>query len=404
MALIAPARAKPIFGERLSVNLIFLIAGLSFASWAGRLSIFAMIFDFSGSRLGAFLFCMTAGTLTGITFAPALSRRVSAKNLLLVLPIILALILVGLGLSVSILHSEALAFVVLFTNGLVFGSLDITMNVNGAKVERKLGKSIMPSLHGYFSLGSLLGAGIATATLSLGITTAWHFILVAVMIISLALIAQTGFRDWNYNYSRPRDKSQLQTSGARSHRGLLLLLGLMVAGLSFAEGAANDWLAVASVDGHGLDHPSGALMFTLFAGAMTIGRFAGGPIVDRIGTKCSLMIMGMIGLIGIVLFILGEDTATLGAGAVLWGLGSALGFPVGMSIAASRSDHLGPRAVSVISAFGYGAMLSGPPVIGFVADVTGLPQALWIIAGILVISLLITPRAAQSGNAVEVNH
>jgi MFS family permease len=74
-----------------------------------------------------------------------------------------------------------------------------------------------------------------------------------------------------------------------------------------------------------------------------------------------------------------------------------------MSIAASRSDHLGPRAVSVISAFGYGAMLSGPPVIGFVADVIGLPQALWLIVTILVISLIITPRAAQTGQASQVH-
>lgn len=403
MAIIAPASAKPLLGERSSINLIFLIAGLSFASWAGRLSVIDMVFDFSGSQLGAFLFFMTAGTLAGIALAPTLSRTFSAKNLLLVLPIFLAAILVSLGVSVTILQSSIAAFIIVFFNGLIFGCLDITMNVNGAKIERKLGKSIMPSLHGFFSLGSLLGAGIATATLSLEIETIWHFSFVAVVIIGLTFFAQTGFRTWNYNYSARRDKTQLKASGARSRRGLLLLLGLMVAGLSFAEGAANDWLAVASVVGHGLSHPSGALMFTLFTGAMTAGRFTGGPIVDRIGTKCSLMIMGLVGLVGIVLFILGDNIWMLGAGALLWGLGSSLGFPVGMSIAASRSDHLGPRAVSVISAFGYGAMLSGPPVIGFVADVIGLPQALWLIVTILVISLIITPRAAQTGQASQVH-
>lgn len=402
MALSAPALAKPIFGERFSINLIFLIAGLSFASWAGRLSLIDMVFDFSGSQLGAFLFCMTTGTLAGIALAPSLSRKFSAKNLLLVLPILLSAVLVVLGLTVTILQSSPAAFVVLFINGLIFGCLDITMNVNGAKVERKLGKSIMPSLHGFFSLGCLLGAGIAAATLGLAITTIWHFIFVSVVIVALALLAQTGIKSWNYNYSAPSDKTQLKTSATRSKRGLLLLLGLMVAGLSFAEGAANDWLAVASVSGHGLNHASGALMFTLFTGAMTTGRFSGGPIVDRLGTKCSLMIMGFIGLVGISLFILGDNIWVLGAGALLWGLGSSLGFPVAMSIAASRSDHLGPRAVSVISAFGYGAMLSGPPVVGFFADVIGLPQALWLIVAILVVSLAITPRASQSGQPAEV--
>lgn len=396
MTIAAPTKNRPLVGERFSVNLIFLIAGISFASWAGRLSVIDMAFDFSSGDLGSFLFCMTAGTLAGITLAPTLSRKFSARSLLLWLPLILSAILVCFGITISNHQHQALAYIILFTFGIFFGCLDIVMNVNGARVERRLGKSILPSLHGFFSLGSLIGAGIATATISLKISSAAHFASIAILLAGVTLIAQRGIRHWDHNYAKQKEITAGSPKVLRSKRGLLLILGLMVAGLSFAEGAANDWLAVASVEGHGLSHTNGALMFTLFVGAMTLGRFTGGSIVDRLGTKCSLTAMGAIGLVGICLFILGDNVVAYGAGAILWGIGSSLGFPVGMSIAASRSDHLGPRAVSIISAFGYGAMLSGPPIIGFVAEHTGLPQALWLIVVVLVVSLAITPRAARS--------
>ncbi|MGO2413555.1 MAG: MFS transporter, partial [Glutamicibacter arilaitensis] len=293
-------------------------------------------------------------------------------------------------------EDATLAYITLFFYGLVFGCLDIMMNVSGAQVERRAGRSIMPSLHGFFSLGTLIGAGMATATIALKIPSIWHFAFVAVLIAAFAYIARQGTTHWE-NESISPTKRNVQYDRAKSAKrlGLLLLLGLMVAGLSFTEGAANDWIAVASVNGHGFKHQIGALMFTLFVGAMTLGRFAGGRLVDRFGTRNTLLLMGTVGLLGVALFITGTNPYIVGLGATAWGLGSSLGFPLGMSIAASRGERLGPKAVSIVSAFGYGAMLGGPPFIGFVVDTIRLPQALWICAVVLVISLLLTPAVTR---------
>src|SRR5690606_601085 len=133
----------------------------------------------------------------------------------------------------------------------------------------------------------------------------------------------------------------------------------------------------------------------LFVGAMTLGRFAGGRLVDRFGTRNTLLLMGTVGLLGVALFITGTNPYIVGLGSAAWGLGSSLGFPLGMSIAASRGERLGPKAVSIVSAFGYGAMLGGPPFIGFVVDTIRLPQALWICAVVLIISLLLTPAVTR---------
>ena len=83
-------------------------------------------------------------------------------------------------------------------------------------------------------------------------------------------------------------------------------------------------------------------MFTLFVAAMTLGRFVGGRLVDRLGTKNTLLIMGLIGLLGVALFITGTNPYLVGLGSMMWGLGSSLGFPLGLRIAASLGERLGP--------------------------------------------------------------
>lgn len=89
------------------------------------------------------------------------------------------------------------------------------------------------------------------------------------------------------------------------------------------------------------------------------------------------------------------------AGAMLWGLGAALGFPVGMSAAGDEPEHAAAR-VSVVATIGYVAFLAGPPLIGFLGERTGTLRALTLTGGLVVIGLLISgvlrapSRAAQS--------
>lgn len=244
--------SRRVLTERTSINLIFLAAGISFASWAGRLTVIDEVFNFSGLTFGSFLLCMTAGTLLGISIIPIISRKINTRKLLFYFPILLAACLVALGISISITRTPITAFSS-FINGIFFGCLDIMMNVSGARVERHQGRSLMPIFHGFFSLGTLLGAGIATATISLRMLTIWHFSIVAAMLVAIAVLAQVGLVGWEQeNYGTRSKPSNRSNTASNQKLGLLLLLGLMVAGLSFAEGAANDWIALATVNGHGL--------------------------------------------------------------------------------------------------------------------------------------------------------
>ena len=55
----------------------------------------------------------------------------------------------------------------LFLYGIGTGVWDVAMNVEGADVERRLGRTIMPRFHAGFSLGTVIGAGVGALAVPL---------------------------------------------------------------------------------------------------------------------------------------------------------------------------------------------------------------------------------------------
>ena len=173
-----------------------------------------------------------------------------------------------------------------------------------------------------------------------------------------------------------------------------LLIGVMVLALAMTEGTANDWLAVALVDGHDVSHAVGVAGFAVFVLAMTAGRFAGTGLIDRFGRVSVLWATMALAGAGVLLIVLAEQPVLVVTGIVLWGVGASLGFPVGMSAAADDPVRAAAR-VSVVSTIGYAAFLVGPPLLGFVGDEVGTLNALLVVAVLLVPAALVVPAARE---------
>ena len=178
-----------------------------------------------------------------------------------------------------------------------------------------------------------------------------------------------------------------------SIEGRTLLVGLVVLAAALTEGAANDWLALAVVDGFDVPNAIGALGFTIFVAAMTIMRFVGTALLDRFGRVAVLRLCTGLAIVGLLTFTLVPSLPVALAGAVLWGMGAALGFPVGMSAAADEPARAAAR-ISVVATIGYTAFLAGPPLLGLLADHIGYRHALLAILVPLVVGLLVIPFAA----------
>jgi MFS family permease len=173
-----------------------------------------------------------------------------------------------------------------------------------------------------------------------------------------------------------------------------LLIGLIVLGMAFTEGSANDWLALGMVDDRGVDNGQGALLFGVFTVSMTLGRIVGGPLIDRVGRVVALRASGAAAAIGLAIVILVPSVPIAVVGIVLWGIGASLGFPMGMSAAGDDPTRAAAR-VSAVATIGYVAFLVGPPLIGFVGDRIGILNALWIVLVLIVLSVLAAPAARE---------
>ncbi len=83
----------------------------------------------------------------------------------------------------------------------------------------------------------------------------------------------------------------------------LLLIGVIVLAMAFAEGSANDWLPLLMVDGHGFSPTSGSLIYAGFTLGMTLGRFTGGWFIDRYSRVTVVRASAVMGALGIGLII-----------------------------------------------------------------------------------------------------
>jgi MFS family permease len=369
---------------RTAVAVAFMVNGFCFASWISRTPTVRDTLGLSSAQLGLLLLCVSIGSIAGLPLSGPIVHRLGARVAVFAGSVTVGIGLAGLGVGL-LFASVVLAVPGLVLVGLGIGVWDVAMNVEGADVERRLGRSLMPRLHAGFSLGTVVGAGVGAIAAATGLPLPAQVFVVAV-VAPVAMAVATRFF--------VLERAEVEEGGPR-RSGVLtawreprtLLVGLMVLGFAFTEGSANDWMAVAMVDGYGTSETIGAIGFGVFVAAMTVARMVGGAALERFGRVPTLRVTAALGLAGLLLVLLGGSAPVAIAGAVLWGFGASLGFPVGMSAAADDPERAAVR-VSVVSSIGYTAFLAGPPLIGLLAEHVGILRGLFVVVGALTLGLL----------------
>jgi len=373
-----------VIAARNAVAISFFLNGATFATWVARLPEIRHRLDLSNGQLGTVLLAGSIGSLLALTGSGAIIERIGAATTVRIGVAVDTLGLLGVAVGAVLLDSALGVAAALFVWGVGMGLWDVAMNVEGAGVEHRLERTIMPRFHALFSLGSVVGAGIGSATTRLDVPMLVVLPVAGVLILTIAQATVGAFL--------PRDVEELEHAPKGAVRAAwreprTLLIGLMVLALALTEGAANDWLAIALVDGHDVAAWMGVAGFAVFVSAMTTGRFLGTGLLDRFGRAATLWGTMALAAVGVLLVVYGANAVLVVLGIVLWGVGASLGFPVGMSAAADDQARA-PARVSVVSTIGYTAFLTGPPLLGFIGDHVGALHAL------LLISILLLPAAA----------
>ena len=377
---------------RTAVAVVFALNGLAFATWVSRIPESRTALGLSASELGLLLLALSAGAVTALPTAGAVTGRFGPARTVAGAAVVGASGLALTGLGAGAATSVELTAAGLFLLGFGSASWDVAMNVEGTAVERRLGRTIMPRFHAGFSLGTVAGAGIGAAAAWSGLPVAAHLGGLAVLVLAGALGSVIRFLP-----APPREPGAERVRHGRValaawREPRTLLIGVLTLAMAFAEGTANDWLAVALVDGYGVSPAVGALGFALFVAAMTAGRTWGTAALDRWGRVAVLYVTGVTAAVGAVVVALSGSVVVAAVGIVLWGLGTSLGFPVGMSAAADDERHAAAR-VAVASTIGYTAFLAGPPLLGLLAEAVGVQRALIVVAVLMLPAMAVVPAA-----------
>ncbi|MEC5180383.1 MFS transporter [Arthrobacter sp. CG_A4] len=372
--------------------LIFGINGLVFASWAARIPAVTDILHITSGQMGTLLLCVAVGSLIALPSAGLVVGRIGTANTVRAAG--LAAAAAGVGIALALLaESVPGTAVALFFFGIGIGLWDVAQNIEGADVEHRLGRTIMPRFHAAFSGGAFLGALIGAGLSSLGVGLPAHLLVIAAVVAVLTTLAPRYFLPHIAAPVPPAGEAKPAKGPSAWRDGRTLLIGMVVLGATLTEGAGNDWIAKASVDGLDAPQSTGALLFAAFVLAMTATRFFGGRAIDAYGRVAVLRASMAAAAAGLALFVLAGNIWLATAGAVLWGAGAALAFPVGMSAAADEPRHAAAR-VAVVSTIGYVAFLAGPPLLGYLGDVTGIRLALLAI-GVPILGALLLAGAAK---------
>jgi MFS family permease len=370
----------------LAVGLVFASDSLLFSSWLAHIPQVKARLGLSDGQLGLVLFALPAGLLTMNPFTGRIIARLGEARACFWSA-------VGLALTVCIPVNAPTVLLLslgLFLMGLNASLINVAMNTAATNLERQQNIVIMSACHGMWSLGGLIGSGVAGIIIAQNISPSWHVFALSGLILLLTIVLQPRLAQI--------PSSSRTTTGEKAGSSfvkptfdlwLMILIGITV---SMGEGVALDWSAVYLHETLGASSQIAALGFGCFSLTMTGLRFVGDAITPRIGARRWLQIGGLVGAAGLALAIALPYPPTALIGFALLGVGCSLGAPI-LYAAALRIPGIPPAAgLATFASFSFVGFLAGPPLIGFIAEAVGLYYGLGFVGLMMLTSALVSRK------------
>lgn len=350
---------------RTGTFLTFALAGLLCGVWTSRMPALASKFGTSEGEIGIVVLVWGLGALVAMQGLRTVMGRAGSRAVLRVALPLTALSYIGVGFAPT--YGVLIAAVALF--GMAFGITDIAMNAQASVVEQAYKRSILSSMHAGWSVGAMTGGliGFATAHFGLGFSA-------TVLAVSLAALPLALLLGPTYLADRPARAASAAAGGRRRARlplavylvGLLAFIGFMT------EGSIADWSGLMLHGELGATQAVAALGYPMFQVAMLIGRVAGDHLRMWVGTRNLLTGAGVGTAVAMTVVVTAPSTAVALIGFFLTGLVVCTVVPTSMSLAGTSAPDQPAAAVAQAGAMGYGGLLLGPVVVGFLADATSL--------------------------------
>jgi MFS family permease len=371
---------------RSAVAAVFLLNGLIFGSWAARIPAVRDRVGLSDGELGIALACGAIGSIIAMPIAGGRAARLGSRRATRV-----ALVLMSVAVAVVALAPSLPALCALiFFMGAAMGSCDVTMNAHGVEVERRYDRAILAGFHAAFSIGGLAGGALGALAAAADLDVRVHLAIVGVVAGVVGL-------GWSRHFLAGDADAigHAEPIFVRPPRRLLALGALAFACL-LIEGASADWSAVYLRDELGTAAGTAALAFTAFSVTMTLGRLVGDPLVNRFGPQTIVRAGGALAAVGFGLGLAISAPVAGIAGFACLGAGMSGVVPIVFRASGRVPGMAAGVGLAAVSSTGYLGFLVGPPTIGGIATLTGLPTAL---IALVVLAAVVTALAPTTRHA-----
>ena len=364
---------------RRAVTTLFAVNGVAVGTFLARIPVLKSELALSEGVLGAILLGPPLGTIVAILAAGSVLGTLGTRRTSHIGIAIAAIALVAVGLA----DGPAALFAALTFLGAGLGAMDLAMNARGSDAEQRAGTSLMVGFHGAWSVGALVGGGVASLSIAASVTTSVHLVAIAV-IFTVAAAAATAASD-------TLGRGGTEPAGPRLAlpRGVLVPLAAGAMAATLAEGAVGDWAGVFVAEHRGASAAVAAAAFVAFSAAMATSRLVGDRIVRRVGARRVAQGGGALATAGFLAAVGSPDEVTAIMAFGIVGLGVGPLFPLLLADAGRRR---GGHGIAAVSAVGYTGLVLGPPLIGFSAEATSLPTSLLGVSLVAAVIVLVARR------------
>jgi MFS family permease len=356
---------------RVSVSLIFLIHGLIIATWASRIPAFQANLHLSPAVLGRSLMMAAIGSVFAMPVAGWLTNTFGSLSIVIGSTL-------GFGLSLPLIAESKTALslsVALLFYGAMGGSMDVAMNTHAVMLEKRYQRHIMSSFHALFSLGGMAGSALGGLVASRVVPAGVHFWVSGIALVAMSILT---FRSLPLP-SELSDAEKMASAGTITWSVPLGALALLAFSIMLVEGAIADWsaiyLRISVLTGPGL----AALGYAVFSGAMAGGRLTGDYLTGKLGRGHLVRYGALFAASGLVFVLLFGNAGSALVGFACAGAGLATIIPNTFAAAGNIEGSAPGPSLAVVTTAGYVGFLAGPPLIGFVAQLSTIRAALWIL-------------------------
>lgn len=367
---------------RLATSLFFFGMGFCFATWASRIPDIKSALQLSEAALGTLLFVMPIGQLFAMPFSGKIVTRYGSRAITILGLILYAACLPLIGLATE---KWQLGFG-LFLFGLFGNFCNIAVNTQGVYTQQLFDKPIIGSFHGSWSLAGFCGALTGLLLLALELSVFQHFGIAFVLVL---IIIATNQKFMIKAKAKQETENTTYSFWKNPDKNLLLLGVICFCGMA-SEGIMFDWSGVYFKE---IIKAPGALVvlgYTTFMISMASGRFLSDFLVARYGARKVLMVSGLVISAGLYSAVLWPYLIPCTIAFMMVGFGVSNVVPIIFNVAGNNENVPTGIALTIVTSISFLGFLMGPPLIGYIAELTSLKLSFAVIGvfGVLV-SLLV---------------